>query len=279
MKPETLRYYSSAAPAPASRSDLVFLHDMSLPTYIAEHTVIHKIDEISCSETPGSPGTLFDMLLSIQHRVMVMIDPHGYFETARHPAIPNRVRSRILTTWQAVEYLLHLRCPHITAAININYINDLDFREVTILCSMFAVDCIRAYIRLMNLEDVEKLLRWQTKFAKSMPRARGELQQYYGEDVLSGMNDPVEWDDTAYGRLLWLTGRLAHGTHRSIPWYRYPGFVTTTVVIIHPDPNTLLNQVVHGTPRGRRIFFSPLDLSSPTISRIESILTVDLNRL
>ena len=206
LKSETLRYYSSAALAPASKSDLVFLLGYPTPTFIAEHTVIHNLDDISCSGFPGVPGILRDIIRSIRRRVWFMISRYGYFGTARHPIIPERARIRISTTWQAVGHLLHLRCPDITTtAIDVGFINSLDSRRVATLCSMFAADYICAYVRnsLMSLEDiVEKLLRWTTEFDKSMPRARGELQQYYREDALSKLRDPVEWDDKTYWLLL-----------------------------------------------------------------------------
>ena len=212
LKPETLRYYNSTVLAPASRSDLVLLDDYRTPTFIAEHTVIHNLDDISCSGFPGVPGTLRGIIRSIKRRVWFMISRYGYFGTARHPIIPERARIRISTTWQAVEHLLHLRCPDITTtAIDVGFINSLDYRRVKTLCSMFAADYICAYVRnsLMSLEDVvEKLLRWRTEFDKLMPRARGELQQYYSEDALSKLRDPVEWDDKTY-RLLLNRGRKA----------------------------------------------------------------------
>ncbi|CAO1604198.1 hypothetical protein XANCAGTX0491_007763 [Xanthoria calcicola] len=208
LKPETLRYYSF--PALASRSDLVFLDDSGLPAFIAEHTIMHKIRNISCSEIPAPLGTLWGILRSILLRVMFLIDRYGYFGTARHPEIPNRAKTRNFTTWQAVIYLLHLRCPSITTAIDVGFINSLDFCRVTILCSMFAADYIRSIGRrndilgypLRHRKLIEDMLDWLIVFDESMPRARGELQQYYNEDALSELKDPVEWDEVIYLRLL-----------------------------------------------------------------------------
>ena len=195
LKPETLRYYSCAALAPASRSDLVFLVAWKFPTFIAERTVIHTIDDI-------------EILASVVLRVKFMIDPYGYFGTARHPAIPNRVRARSFTVRQAVVYLLRLRCPDIATAIDVGFINSLDFRRLETLCSMFAADCVRArtdpslYPYWSPRSLVENWLHWRTEFDKSMPRARGDLQQYYSEDALAELKDPVEWDEVIYLRLL-----------------------------------------------------------------------------
>ncbi len=215
LKPETLRYYSSAALAPASRSDLVFLDDLRFPAFIAEHTVIYKVGFISRSEITvpidtlgGSIRLSIGILGSIRKRVKFMIDLYGYFGTVRYFAIPNRVRARSFTVRQAVLYLLHLRCPDIATAIDVGFIHSLDFRRVATLCSMFTADCVRArtdhsLYPLRSLESVvEDLTRWRTEFDKSMPRARGELQQYYSEYALSKLKDPVEWDEMTYSRLL-----------------------------------------------------------------------------
>ena len=207
LKPETLGHYSFAALAPASRSELVFYDAVKVPAYIAGHTIIHKVREFAI---PVYPDIVFDIIEPILIRVMFMIDPFGYFGATRHPGIPNRVKTRNFTIWQAVIYLLHLRCPDITTAIDVGFINSLDFCRVTTLCSMFAADYIQKMrgrngllqYPSMNRKAVEDLDRWQTVFDQSMPRARGDLQQYYNEDALAELKDPVEWNEVIYLRLL-----------------------------------------------------------------------------
>ncbi|KAI4226874.1 MAG: hypothetical protein L6R36_002861 [Xanthoria steineri] len=206
LKPETLHYHRSMALARAFKSELVFIsRNLTFAAFIAEHTNIHKVDVNPRWRVDWSLSSLFYTIRSIQLRVMFMLDPYGYFGTARHPEIPNRARIRNSTTWQAVGHLIYFRFPDPPAPINVGYIDSLNIRSVTALCSLFAKDYIRAHIRnpLRSLERaVERLLRWRTEFDKSMPRARGKLQQYYGEHALSKLKDPVEWDEVTYSRLL-----------------------------------------------------------------------------
>ena len=206
LEPKNLRYYSSMALARAFKSELVFIiKNLTFRAFVAEHTIIHEADVISRWRVDWSLSSLFYTIRSIQLRVMFMSDPYGYFGTARHPEIPNRARIRNSTTWKAVQHLIYFRCPDPPTPINVGYIDSLNFRSVTTLCSLFAKDYIRAHIRnpLRSLERaVERLLRWRTEFDKSMPRARGKLQQYYSEHALSKLKDPVEWDEVTYSGLL-----------------------------------------------------------------------------
>ncbi|KAL8657837.1 MAG: hypothetical protein Q9226_001522 [Calogaya cf. arnoldii] len=184
LKRESLRYYSCTAVGAPSRTDLIFLDDEVLPDFIADHKVIFMIRPPIHS---AGLTMLFALLQSFQVRVMSMVDPDRLIEPVRDPSI---TRTRFFLKQQAVELLLRSRRTKDAKAMDVQSIWSLDFRQVTTLFSMFAVDCIDASLTsTAKAEDlIDRTSNWGSLFDESLPGHREQLLQHYGRNLMYNLN-------------------------------------------------------------------------------------------
>ncbi|KAL8876553.1 MAG: hypothetical protein Q9198_005276 [Flavoplaca austrocitrina] len=178
-----LRYYSSISPLSNLHADLIFLDELKLPHFIADDAVIHNIN------VPiGSNGLGLEQLLrSIRYRLISM-SFHEDSTRRKHPQDSKRRRHWEVMRKQAMSLLLHLRFPK---AFNfLVYLESLDFRRLTTLCSVFAADYIHAVINpvqdpVVGLQElISKLQDWQAEFDRSLPNNNKKLQRHNGPSLL-----------------------------------------------------------------------------------------------
>ncbi|KAL8848348.1 MAG: hypothetical protein Q9221_006651 [Calogaya cf. arnoldii] len=177
---ESLRYYSSTALGSPSRAGLIFLDDMSLPDFIADHTVIYNVEQ---PIEPAHPLRLASLLESFHVRVMSVLATNRLVEPIMSSSAP---RTKFLLKQQAVALLLRSRRTNDAKAIDVQSIRSLDFRQVTTLFSMFAVDFFDTSQHSMAEVDylIDRTYEWEFGFDKSLPKHREQLVQYYGKGLM-----------------------------------------------------------------------------------------------
>ncbi|KAL8644082.1 MAG: hypothetical protein Q9226_007944, partial [Calogaya cf. arnoldii] len=217
LKLESLRYYSCTALGAPSRTDLIFLDDMKLPDFIADHKVIFRTRQPIHS---AHPMRLSGLLQSFHVRVMSMVDPNCLIEPARDPSM---AWTRFFLKQQAVELLLRSRRTQNAKVIDLQYIRRLDFRQVTTLFSMFAVDCIDPRSTPMAKVDdlMNRIYKWEFEFDSKLPEHREQLVKYYSKDLLYKLTWHVRRD---YEKVIPFAGDVRRtptfNSHRR--WYPHP---------------------------------------------------------
>ncbi|KAI4254096.1 MAG: hypothetical protein L6R42_007329, partial [Xanthoria sp. 1 TBL-2021] len=122
LKPENLRYYISTVPGPSSKSGMIFLDDMALPAFIADHSIIYTN---SAPTRFTDPCRLCSLLLSFRLRVMSLMDPNGLFKPEDHDL------------WiEAVDLLLYPVISNDDSYVDESLYVYFDIRQITTLCSI-----------------------------------------------------------------------------------------------------------------------------------------------
>ncbi|KAI4247242.1 MAG: hypothetical protein L6R40_001585 [Gallowayella cf. fulva] len=224
LSAENMRYHSSTVTTPFSKTDSIFLDDTELPAFIAGVTSIFgketyipyiiqekiMVNDQSTSGRTIAAVTLLEFVQALHIRLLSL----RASEASAHLRSPDfKAHERHLII-RAMQMLYFIEDAKDMVDQILMFFASLDSRQITTLCSMFAVDLIRGLDERSKQEL--RISRgplcyykwWLQYFDRHLPEALEQLRHRYGDEIVSSVTSKLDQGNGCFMRAQTVNGGL-----------------------------------------------------------------------